>query len=137
MSRTVYVNGSFVPFEQATIPIMDRGFLFADGVYEVSAVLNGRLIDNDAHLARFDRSLAAIRIPNPYPADVWARLQADLVDRNGLVEGLVYMEVTRGVAERDFAFPKDSRPTVIMFTQVKNISRAPAAETGVSVITVP
>ena len=67
MSRIVFVNGDFIPAEQATIPIMDRGFLFADGVYEVSAVLNGRLIDNDAHLARLDRSLAAIRIPNPYP----------------------------------------------------------------------
>jgi D-alanine transaminase len=137
MSRIVFVNGDFIPAEQATIPIMDRGFLFADGVYEVSAVLNGRLIDNDAHLARLDRSLAAIRIPNPYPADVWARLQADLVDRNGLVEGLVYMEVTRGVAERDFAFPKDSRPTAVMFTQAKTITRSPLAESGAAVVTVP
>jgi D-alanine transaminase len=137
MRRIVFVNGDFIPAEQAKIPIMDRGFLFADGVYEVSAVLNGRLIDNDAHLARFDRSLAAIRIPNPYPADVWARLQADLVDRNGLVEGLIYMEVTRGVAERDFAFPKDSRPTVVMFTQAKTITHSPLAESGAAVVTVP
>ena len=137
MSRLVFVNGDFIPADQATIPIMDRGFLFADGVYEVSAVLNGRLIDNDAHLARLDRSLAAIRISNPYPADVWARLQADLVDRNGLVEGLVYMEVTRGVAERDFAFPKDCRPTVVMFTQAKTITRSPLAESGAAVVTVP
>jgi D-alanine transaminase len=137
MSRIVFVNGDFIPAEQATIPIMDRGFLFADGVYEVSAVLNGRLIDNDAHLARLARSLAAIRIPNPYPADVWARLQTDLVDRNGLIEGLVYMEVTRGAAERDFAFPKGGRPTVVMFSQAKTITRAPLAETGAAVITVP
>jgi D-alanine transaminase len=136
MSRIVFVNGSFLPFEEASIPIMDRGFLFADGIYEVSAVLNSRLVDNDAHLARLDRSLREIRIANPYTAQEWTRLEEELVRRNGLVEGVVYMEVTRGVAERDFAFPKEAKPTVVMFTQVKNISRAPAAETGVAVVTV-
>jgi D-alanine transaminase len=137
MSRIVFVNGEFLPYEEAKIPIMDRGFLFGDGIYEVSAVLNSRLVDNEAHLARLERCLKEIRIPNPFPAAEWRRLEEELVRRNGLVEGVVYMEVTRGVAERDFAFPKDAKPTVIMFTQVKNISRAPAAETGVSVITVP
>jgi D-alanine transaminase len=136
MSRIVFVNGSFLPFEEARIPIMDRGFLFADGIYEVSAVLNSRLVDNDAHLARLDRSLGEIRIANPYTAQEWTRHEEELVRRNGLVEGVVYMEVTRGVAERDFAFPKDAKPTVVMFTQVKNITRAPAAETGVAVVTV-
>jgi D-alanine transaminase len=136
MSRIAFVNGSFVPYEEARIPIMDRGFLFADGIYEVSAVLNSRLVDNDAHLARLDRSLKEIRIANPYSAQEWTRLEEELVRRNGLVEGVVYMEVTRGAAERDFAFPKDTKPTVVMFTQVKNISRAPAAETGVAVVTV-
>ncbi len=137
MSRIVYLNGSFVPFEEARIPIMDRGFLFADGIYEVSAVLNGRLVDHEAHLARLDRSLAEIRIANPYSAAEWTRLQEELVRRNGLAEGLVYMQVTRGVAERDFAFPKEAEPTVMMFTQVKSITRSPAAETGVAVVTVP
>ena len=136
MSSIVFVNGSFLPFEEASIPIMDRGFLFADGIYEVSAVLNARLVDNDAHLARLDRSLDQIRIANPYTAQEWTRLEEELVRRNGLVEGVVYMEVTRGAAERDFAFPKDAKPTVVMFTQVKNITRAPAAETGVAVVTV-
>jgi D-alanine transaminase len=135
LSSIVFVNG-FVPYEEARIPIMDRGFLFADGIYEVSAVLNSRLVDNDAHLARLDRSLKEIRIANPYSAQEWTRLEEELVRRNGLVEGVVYMEVTRGAAERDFAFPKDTKPTVVMFTQVKNISRAPAAETGVAVVTV-
>lgn len=137
MSRIVLVNGAFLPYEDAKIPIMDRGFLFADGIYEVSAVLNSRLVDNDAHLARLDRSLGEIRIPNPHTADEWTRLEEELVRRNGLVEGLVYMEVTRGVAERDFAFPKDATPTVVMFTQVKNISRSPQAEAGAAVVTVP
>jgi D-alanine transaminase len=136
MSSIVFVNGSFLPFEEASIPIMDRGFLFADGIYEVSAVLNSRLVDNDAHLARLDRSLDQIRIANPYTAQEWTRLEEELVRRNGLVEGVVYMEVTRGAAERDFAFPKDAKATVVMFTQVKNITRAPAAETGVAVVTV-
>jgi D-alanine transaminase len=136
MSSIVFVNGSFLPFEEASIPIMDRGFLFADGIYEVSAVLNSRLVENDAHLARLDRSLDQIRIANPYTAQEWTWLEEELVRRNGLVEGVVYMEVTRGAAERDFAFPKDAKPTVVMFTQVKNITRAPAAETGVAVVTV-
>jgi D-alanine transaminase len=131
-----YVNGSFVPLSDAKISVLDRGFLFADGIYEVSAVLNSRLVDNDAHLARLERSLKEIRIPNPYTAAEWTRLEEELVRRNGLVEGTVYMEVTRGVAEREFAFPADAKPTVVMFTQVKNISRSPAAEVGVAVVTV-
>lgn len=137
MARTVYVNGEFMPYEEAKIPIMDRGFLFADGIYEVSAVLGSRLVDNEAHLARLDRSLAEIRIANPFSPQEWTRLEEELVRRNNLVEGLVYMEVTRGVAERDFAFPKDAKPTVVMFTQPKNITRSPQAETGVAVISVP
>jgi D-alanine transaminase len=137
MARTVYVNGSFLPYEKARIPIMDRGFLFADGIYEVSAVLDGKLIDNEAHLARLDRSLGEIRIANPYPTEKWIELEKELVELNGLREGLVYMQVTRGVADRDFAFPKDVEPTVVMFTQEKNMTKAPAAERGASVITVP
>ena len=138
MSRTVFLNGSFVPYEQAKLPIMDRGFLFADGIYEVAAVLDGRLVDNDAHLARLDRSLGEIRIRNPYPAAEWTRLEEELVRRNDLQEGLVYMEVTRGVAEREFAFPgPDVTPTVVMFTQPKTIRHSPQAETGIRVITVP
>jgi D-alanine transaminase len=117
---------------------MDRGFLFADGIYEVSAVLNGTLVDHEAHFARLDRSLREIRIANPYDAAEWMGLCQELVRRNGLAEGLVYMQVTRGVAERDFAFPQDTAaPTVVMFTQPKNISRSPQAETGVAVVTVP
>jgi D-alanine transaminase len=137
MSRIVYVNGSFVPFEQATIPLMDRGFLFADGIYEVSAVINGQLIDNEPHLARLDRSLKEIRIANPYSTAEWIRLEEEIVARNRLAEGLVYMQVTRGAAEREYVFPKDATPTVVMFTQPKNMIASPLAETGAAVITVP
>ncbi|MEA1831544.1 D-amino-acid transaminase [Methylobacterium durans] len=137
MSRTVYLDGRFVPFEEARVPIMDRGFLFADGIYEVSAVLDGRLVDNAAHLARLDRSLSEIGIANPHTIEAWTRLQIDLVARNGLTEGLVYMQVTRGVAERDFAFPAaGTPPTVVMFTQGKAIRANPLAETGAKVVTV-
>ena len=137
MSRIVFVNGSFLPYEEASIPIMDRGFLFADGIYEVAAVIGGKLVDNEAHLGRLERSLAEIRIANPYSLAEWTRLEEDLVARNEVREGLVYMQVSRGVAEREFAFPKDAAPTVVMFTQEKRMVDAPAAETGVAVITVP
>lgn len=137
MARIVYVNGEFLPFEEARIPIMDRGFLFADGIYEVSAVVGGRLVDNEGHLTRLDRSLGEIRIANPYPPEEWVRLQMELIARNGVEEGIVYTQVTRGAAERDFAFPKDAAPTVVMFTQVKTILASPLAETGVAVVTVP
>jgi D-alanine transaminase len=137
MSRICFVNGAFVPYEEAAISVMDRGFLFADGIYEVSAVLGGALVDHEAHLARLDRSLGEIRIPNPHSAAEWTRLCQELVRRNNLLEGLVYMQVTRGVAERDFAFPRDAAPTVVMFTQAKTIARSPQAETGIAVVTVP
>lgn len=138
MSRIVYVNGAFVPLEEAKISVMDRGFLFGDGIYEVAAVIDGRLVDEAAHLERLDRSLREIEIDNPHTAEEWTRLMADLAARNGLNQGLVYIEVTRGAAERDFPFPpKGTPPTVVMFTQAKEILAAKAAETGVAVITVP
>jgi D-alanine transaminase len=137
MSRIVFVNGAFVPYEEASVSVMDRGFLFADGIYEVAAVLRGRLVDNAAHLARLERSLGEIRIANPYAAAEWTRLEEELVRRNGLEEGLVYMQVTRGVADRDFAFPTDAPPTVVMFTQAKTMVDAPLARTGAAVVTVP
>ena len=135
--RIVYLNGAFLPFEEAKVPVMDRGFLFADGIYEVSAVLDGRLVDNAAHLARLDRSLGEIGIHNPHSLDEWERLETELVARNGLAEGLVYMQVTRGVYERDFGFPPaDTAPTVVMFTQAKTVAANPLAERGAKVITV-
>ncbi|MCC7017766.1 MAG: D-amino-acid transaminase [Rhodospirillales bacterium] len=137
MPRIVYLNGDFVPLEQAVIPVMDRGFLFGDGIYEVTAVLGGRMIDNIPHLARLERSLKEIGIPNPHTDTEWTRLQTELVRRNGLSDGLVYIEVTRGVFERDFLCPTDLRPTVAMFTQPKELRDPPAARTGVAVVTVP
>ena len=137
MSRIVYLNGEFLPFDQARVSVMDRGFLFADGIYEVSAIIDSRLVDNAAHLARLDRSLGEIGIRNPHDAMEWERLQTELVARNGVSEGLVYMQVTRGVHERDFAFPPaDTPPTVMMFTQAKTVIANKLAETGAKVVTV-
>ncbi|WP_262269797.1 D-amino-acid transaminase [Microvirga yunnanensis] len=137
MSRIVFLNGSFLPIEEAKVPFMDRGFMFGDGVYEGIGMLDGRLIDNEAHLERLERSLAEIRIPNPYTRAEWTSLQEELARRNAMTEGFIYFQVTRGVAERDFFFPEDTKPTVAMFTQAKAIAAAPAAQTGIAVVTVP
>lgn len=137
MSRIVMLNGAFVEAADAKVSIMDRGFLFADGIYEVSAVLNGRTVDNAAHLARLDRSLKEIDIPNPYSTEEWIGFQNELIARNGLTEGTVYIEVTRGVAEREFTYATDLAPTVVMFTQPKNIVASKLTETGAKVITLP
>ena len=137
MSRIVFLNGSFLPIEEAKVPFMDRGFMFGDGVYEGIGLLDGRLIDNEAHLERLERSLAEIRIPNPYTRAEWTSFQEELARRNGMTEGFIYFQVTRGVAERDFFFPEDAKPTVAMFTQAKAIASAPAAQTGIAVVTVP
>ena len=135
--RIVYLNGEFLPFDQARVPVMDRGFLFADGIYEVSAIIDGRLVDNTEHLARLDRSLGEIGIRNPHDAAEWERLQTELVARNAVPEGLIYMQVTRGVYERDFAFPPAATPpTVMMFTQAKTVIANRLAETGAKVVTV-
>jgi D-alanine transaminase len=137
MSRIVFLNGSFLPIEEAKVPFMDRGFLFGDGVYEGIGVLDGRLIDNEAHLERLERSLAEVRIRNPYTRTEWTSLQEEIVRRNGMAEGFIYFQVTRGVAERDFFFPENTHPTVAMFTQAKAIADAPAARSGIAVVTVP
>lgn len=137
MSEIVYVNGAFLPRVDAKISVFDRGFLFADGIYEVCAVLDGRLVDNAAHLDRLERSTAAIELSLPIAREKIISAQRELVARNGIVEGLVYMQVTRGAADRDFSFPDVATPTLVAFTQKKTILDAPAAKTGVSVISTP
>ena len=137
MNEVVYVNGAYVDRADARVSVFDRGFLFADGVYEVCAVLDGRLVDNDAHLARLARSLAAIELDCPLSREDIVTIQRELVARNRLSEGLVYMQVTRGAADRDFAFPDNATPTFVAFAQARRIVGAPAAETGVAAISVP
>lgn len=137
MSRTVYVNGQFVPEEEAVVSVFDRAFLFADGVYEVSSVLGGCLVDNEAHLNRLGRSLDELKMPHPCDNETIEALQKELIARNDLTEGVVYMQVTRGSADRDFGFPVDAKPTLVMFTQKKNVLKSPAAESGIRVVTTP
>ena len=138
MDQIAYVNGSFVPLADAKVSVLDRGFLFADGIYEVSAVLEGKLIDNASHLARLERSVGEIALALPETLDRIREIQRELIARNRLENGLVYLQVTRGAdAGRDFAFPKGVKPTLILFTSVKDIVNAPSAKSGIGVITVP
>ncbi len=102
MTRIVYVNGDYLSEGKAKVSVFDRGFLFADAIYEVSAVIDGRLVDNDLHLDRLERSLREISIPLPMPKASIVEIQHELIRRNSLEEGVVYLQVGRGVADRDF-----------------------------------
>jgi D-alanine transaminase len=136
MSRTVYVNGEFLAENDAKVSIFDRGYLFADGVYEVVPVCAGRLIDQAPFIARLDRSLRELSIAWPCSPEDYVGFHDELIRRNDLVEGMIYSQITRGVADRDFAFPKGIEPAVVAFTQRKAIIANPLAETGVKVVTV-
>jgi D-alanine transaminase len=134
MSRIVYVNGEYLPEEHAKISVFDRGFLFADGVYEVTSVLDGKLVDNAAHLARLQLSLDELGMASPLPPHEIEAVQYEMVARNNLVEGGLYLQVTRGAADRDFSVPKDATPSLVMFTQAKKLADNPAAQRGWAVI---
>src|SRR5712671_4092180 len=138
LDQIAYVNGSFVPLSEAKVSVLDRGFLFADGIYEVAAVLDGKLIDNASHLARLQRSVGELALDLPETIERIQEIQKELIARNNLTSGLVYLEVTRGADKgRDFACPKDVKPTLVMFTSEKDIVNAPSAKTGIGVITLP
>jgi D-alanine transaminase len=137
MSRIVYVNGAYVPEEEAKVSVFDRGFLFADGVYEVTSVLDGRLVDFAGHLARLHRSLAELGMPVPATDDDLLAIHRELVARNTVEEGMVYLQVTRGAADRDFAYPPDPVPSLVLFTQARPLVDTPSARTGIKVIALP
>ena len=141
MSRIVYVNGEYLPEEDAKISIFDRGFLMADGVYEVTSVLGGKLIDFDGHAARLARSLAELDLAQPISHEDLLAAHRELVARNGIEEGLVYLQITRGnPGDRDFVFPDPDTTlgTVVMFTQSKpGLAASPAAKSGIKVISIP
>ncbi len=133
-----YLNGEYLPLDQAKVSVLDRGFLFADGIYEVSAVLDGKLVDSASHLARLEQSTGAIGIALPLSLDEIEAAQKQLIARNDLVDGLVYLQVTRGAdPARDFLPSADIRPTLLMFVQTKSFIDVPAARTGIAVITLP
>lgn len=137
MNRTVYVNGKYLPEDEAKVSIFDRGFLFADGVYEVTSVLEGKLIDFPGHLRRLARSLHELGMKVPCSDDELLEIHQQLVARNKIEEGMIYLQITRGVADRDFLFPENSVPTIVLFTQAKNLTNSPKIKSGFKVITVP
>jgi D-alanine transaminase len=139
--RTVYVNGTWLPEDQATVSVFDRGFLMADGVYEVTTVIDGKLIDFPGHVARLERSLRELDMPSPATADDLLALHREIVARNGVTDGRVYLQVTRGnPGDRDFAFPDPATtaPTLVMFTQVTGRPEDSAdAQRGLKVLSIP
>lgn len=137
MSRTVYVNGDYVSEEEAKISIFDRAFLFADGIYEVTAIIDGKLVDYEAHMDRLHRSLRELDMAQPVTDAELKEMHQQLMTRNNITEGLIYMQITRGVAERDFSYPENAEQTLIAFTQVKELIDPPAAKKGIRIITIP
>ncbi len=140
MTRTVYVNGDYLPEEDAKVSIFDRGFLMADGVYEVTSVLGGKLIDFEGHAVRLERSLSELDMANPTTKEELLEIHRELVSRNGIDEGLVYLQITRGApGDRDFVFPdpETTAPTIVLFTQNKpGLADSPAAKKGMKVISI-
>lgn len=134
--RIAWLNGQFVAESEARVSIFDRGLLFGDGVYDVATVLNGQLLDADFHLARLGRSCAAIALTNPHTVAEWTDMMHELLRQTGVMEGLVYLQVTRGVAERDFTFPRDTPPTAFAYARTKALLNDPNVN-GVHVVTTP
>jgi D-alanine transaminase len=139
MSRIAYVNGRYLPHAHASVSIEDRGYQFADGVYEVCEVRGGRLVDERRHMARLDRSLSAIRIARPMSATALSVVLRETVRRNRVSNGIVYVQITRGVMRRDFPFPPaGTRPSIVVTARSNDLVRLEqqAAE-GIAVVTVP
>jgi len=140
MTRTVYLNGEYLPETEAKVSIFDRGFLMADGVYEVTSVLDGKLVDFDSHAVRLERSLNELGMRNPVTKDELLEIHRELVRINEVVDGGVYLQITRGApSDRDFVFPNpdDTPCTVVLFTQSKRgITESAASKTGIKVISI-
>ncbi len=136
MSRIVYVNGEYLPEEDAKISVFDRGFLMADAVYEVTSVIDGKILAFDGHTERLERSMRELDMKAPCTIPELLDIHRELIKHNALTEGLVYLQVTRGIADRDFAYP-DVEPSLVLFTQAKNVVNSPMAKTGMKVISIP
>ncbi len=139
MTRTVYVNGEYLPETEASVSIFDRGFLFADAVYEVTSVLDGKLVDFEGHAVRLKRSLDELQMAEPCSKDELLEIHRKLVELNDIEEGLIYLQVSRGSdGDRDFVFPSaDTKPTLVLFTQNKpGLAASPASKKGAKVISI-
>ena len=131
----VYLNGQFLPLEDAKIPVLDRGFIFGDGVYEVIPVFHGKAFRLEHHLTRLESNINAIKIKNPHSKKEWTSIINDVISRNNPTDQSVYLQVTRGIAKRDHKFPEDTRPTVfIMSNPLKHVPEE-ELENGVTAIT--
>lgn len=141
MTRTVYVNGEYLPETEAKVSIFDRGFLMADAVYEVTSVLGGKLIDFDGHAVRLERSLNELDMPHPISKDDLLEVHRELVRLNDITDGMIYLQISRGAPnDRDFVFPdpETTKPTIVLFTQNKpGLANSPVAKTGIKVISIP
>jgi D-alanine transaminase len=139
MSRIAYVNGRYLPRSDAKVAVEDRGFQFADGVYEVCEVRGGRLVDERRHMARLDRSLGELRMARPMSSRALSVVLRETIRRNRVQDGIVYVQVTRGVARRDFPFPpKDTRPSLVVTARSSDPQRLEeVAAEGIAVVTVP
>lgn len=140
MGRTVYVNGQYLPEKDAKISIFDRGFLMADGIYEVTSVLGGKLIDFDGHFVRLERSLKELHMPSPISKEGLLAVHRELIACNEVDEGMIYMQITRGAPDdRDFVFPdpETTSQTIVLFTQNKpGLADNPTAKKGLKVISI-
>ncbi|MCF1481450.1 MULTISPECIES: D-amino-acid transaminase [Rhizobium/Agrobacterium group] len=134
--RTVYLNGAFLAENEAHISIFDRGFLFGDGIYEVTAVLDGKLVDSALHMARLERSVGEIGGHLPVSTDEIVEIERRLIAENGLKEGMIYLQYTRGAEDRNFLYSEDLAPTLLLFTQSKSLDVASVMEKGLKVKTV-
>ncbi|MCT2540574.1 D-amino-acid transaminase [Sedimentimonas flavescens] len=140
MSRTVYLNGQYLPEEEASVSIFDRGFVMGDAVYEVTSVLGGKILEFDGHVARLNRSLAELEIVCDISREEWLEIHREMIKRNELDEGMIYLQVSRGNAgDRDFHYPPEGTPpTVVLYTQSKpGLADDPKVQKGISVISVP
>ncbi len=131
----IYLNGEWMPIEKAMVPVLDRGFIFGDGVYEVIPCYSGQPFRLREHLARLQSSLGGVRIQNPYSLERWDELVREMVVRNPMDDQYVYLQVTRGVAPRDHAFPKDVKPTVFMMSNPLTTPPQNQRDQGVAAIT--
>ncbi|MCW8996301.1 MAG: D-amino-acid transaminase [Psychromonas sp.] len=136
MERIVYLDGEYIKETAAKVSIFDRGFLFGDAVYEVTAVINGKLVDNEGHMARLQRSCSELQIALPVTVEEITEIQKELIKANQLTEGGIYLQISRGSAgDRDFGYPVDVKPTLVLFTQARNLLDSPKATKGMKVIT--
>jgi len=131
----VYLNGEYLPLSEAKVPVLDRGFIFGDGVYEVIPAYNRQLFRLDEHLQRLQNSLTAVRIHNPYSQAEWTHVLNKLLEKNPAEDSSIYLQVTRGVAERDHAFPANVTPTVFAMAKPLITTDAKTFNVGVAAIT--